>query len=59
MNPSSKQKYAEVMCNGIRGGGLEIHIQTTIFPWLERARSINCRLAPRGVVFEGAQDALY
>ena len=27
---------------------------TTVFPRLERARSINCRLAPRGVVFEGA-----
>ena len=26
----------------------------TVFPQLERARSINCRLAPRGVVFEGA-----
>ena len=26
----------------------------TVFPQLEHARSINCRLAPRGVVFEGA-----
>ena len=26
----------------------------TVFPRLERARSINFRLAPRGVVFEGA-----
>ena len=26
----------------------------TVFPRLERARSINYRLAPRGVVFEGA-----
>ena len=26
----------------------------TVFPQLERAHSINCRLAPRGVVFEGA-----
>ena len=27
----------------------------TVFPRLERARSINFRLAPRGVVFEGAR----
>ena len=26
----------------------------TVFPRLERTRSINYRLAPRGVVFEGA-----
>ena len=29
-------------------------IGITVFPRLERARSINYRLAPRGVVFEGA-----
>ena len=29
-------------------------VRTTIFPRIERARSINFRLAPRGVVFEGA-----
>ena len=26
----------------------------TVFPQLERTRSIDCGLAPRGVVFEGA-----
>ena len=36
-------------CNNNRKSSI-----TTVFPRLERARSINFRLAPRGVVFEGA-----
>ena len=33
---------------------VEQQILHTVFPRLERARSINFRLAPRGVEFEGA-----
>ena len=35
-------------------GSFSEKLATTVFPRLEHARSINFRLAPRDVVFEGA-----
>ena len=49
--------FSVQLCNYAVKSGYQGFIQgpwDTVFPRLECARSINCRLAPRGVVFEGA-----
>ena len=51
---SSAQGQEWVCTHNMSGHGIGCQAVHTVFPQLERARSIYCRLAPRGVVFEGA-----